>query len=127
MTGAEISRPPVHRITLAQTAVLVLICLITFGISGEVQAYSVLCGGLIAILPQAYFAALAFRFRGAKSAQAIARASYSGEVGKFLLSAAGFATVFVAVRPIDGLAVFAGYLAMLVVQIFGSWRLIRQT
>lgn len=127
MTGAEISRPPVHRITLAQTVVLVLICLITYGISGEVRAYSVLCGGLIAILPQAYFAARAFRFRGAKSAQAIARASYSGEVGKFFLSAAGFATVFVAVRPIDGLAVFAGYLAMLVVQIFGSWRLIRQT
>jgi ATP synthase protein I len=80
---------------------------------------------MIAILPQAYFALVAFRRRGAKSARAIARASYAGEVGKFLLSVAGFAVVFATLRPIDGLAVFAGYLVMLVVQIIGSWMLLR--
>jgi ATP synthase protein I len=46
-------------------------------------------------------------------------------VGKFLLSVAGFAVVFATLRPIDGLAVFAGYLVMLVVQIIGSWMLLR--
>ncbi len=83
-------------------------------------------GGLIAILPQAYFATLAFRWRGARSARAIARSSYAGEVGKFLLSVAGFAAVFVMLRPISGLAVFAGYLAMLAIQILGSWLLLRR-
>ena len=125
MAGAGILRPPVYRITLAQLAILVLLCLLLLA-SDEVRAYSVLSGGLIAILPQAYFAALTFRWRGARSARAIARSSYAGQVGKFLLSVAGFAAVFVALRPIDAPAVFAGYLAMLVIQITGSWLLLRR-
>jgi ATP synthase protein I len=124
MTGAEIARPPVHRITLAQLVLLVLLCLILLALD-KVCAYSVLSGGLVAIVPQAYFAAVAFRWRGARSAVAIARSGYAGEIGKFLLSIAGFAVVFAAVRPIDGLAVFAGYLAMLAIQITGSWLLLR--
>ena len=114
MAGAEILRPPVHRITLVQLAILVLLCLILLG-SDKVRAYSVFSGGLIAILPQAYFAALAFRWRGARSARAIARSSYAGQVGKFLLSVTGFAVVFVALRPIDAPAVFASYLLMLMI------------
>ena len=125
MAGAEILRPPVHRITLVQLAILVLLCLILLG-SDKVRAYSVFSGGLIAILPQAYFAALAFRWRGARSARAIARSSYAGQVGKFLLSVTGFAVVFVALRPIDAPAVFAGYLLMLMIQITGSWLLLRR-
>jgi ATP synthase protein I len=125
MAGAEILRPPVHRISLAQLAILVLLCLILLP-SDEVRAWSVASGGLIAILPQAYFAALAFRWRGAKSARAIARSSYLGQVGKFLLSVAGFAAVFVALRPLDAPAVFGGYLLMLVIQITGSWLLLRR-
>ena len=124
MTGAEIARPPVHRITLAQLVLLVPLCLLLLALD-KVCAYSVLSGGLVAIVPQAYFAALAFRWRGARSARAIARSGYAGEIGKFLLSIAGFAVVFAAARPIDGLAVFAGYLAMLAIQITGSWLLLR--
>lgn len=123
MAGAEIARPPIHRITVAQLAALVLLCLVVLAFD-KVRAYSVLSGGLIAVLPQAYFAVLAFRWRGARSARAIARSSYAGEVGKFLLSVAGFAVVFAALRPIDGLAVFVGYLAMLAIQITGSWLLL---
>jgi len=123
--GAEIQRPPVHRITLAQTAILAPLCLLLLALD-RVYAYSALCGGLIAILPQVYFAVLAFRWRGARSAQSIARSGYAGEVGKFLLSVVGFAVVFAIVRPIEGAAVFGGYLAMLVIQITGSWCLLRQ-
>ncbi|MEM8661527.1 MAG: ATP synthase subunit I [Pseudomonadota bacterium] len=125
MTGAEIARPPVYRITLAQLAILVLLSLILLA-SDTVRAYSVLSGGLIAILPQAYFAALAFRWRGALSARAIARSSYIGQVGKFVLSVAGFAAVFVVVRPINGPAVFFGFGLMLLIQIAGSWLLLRR-
>jgi ATP synthase protein I len=125
MVGAEIARPPVQRITLAQIAVLVPLCLLVLAFD-EVRAYSALCGGLIAVLPQAWFARLAFRWRGARSARSIARSGYAGEVGKFILSIAGFAVVFATLRPIDGLAVFAGYLAMLAIQIIGSWLLLRQ-
>jgi ATP synthase protein I len=123
MIGADIARPPVHRITLAQLALLGSLCLGILAFD-RVVAYSVLSGGVIAIVPQAYFAMLAFRWRGARSARAIARSSYAGVVGKFLLSVAGFAVVFAVVRPIDGPAVFVGYLAMLITQITGSWLLL---
>jgi ATP synthase protein I len=124
MTGAEIARPPVHRITLTQLALLVPACLL-LSLHDAVCARSALCGGLVAIVPQAWFASMTFRRRGARSARAIARSSYAGEIGKFLLSVAGFAVVFAMVRPIDGLAVFAAYLAMLGIQITGSWLLLR--
>lgn len=123
MAGAEIARPPVHRITLAQLATLFILCIPMYVYDSTV-AWSLFAGGLIAVVPQAYFAILAFRWRGASSARAIARSSYAGETGKFLLSAAGFAVVFATVRPISGLAVFAGYLVMLVIQIIGSWLLL---
>jgi ATP synthase protein I len=123
MPGAEIARPPVHRITLVQLASIGLLSLFLLAFD-KVLAYSVFSGGLIAIVPQAYFAALAFRWRDARSAKAIARSGYAGELGKFLLSGAGFALVFAVLRPINGLAVFVGYLAMLLLQIIGSWLLL---
>jgi ATP synthase protein I len=125
MSGAEIVRPPAHRITLVQLAVLISLCLCLW-VLNEVCAYSVLSGGLVAIVPQAYFAQQAFKWRGARAAHSIARSGYTGEVGKFMLSVAGFAVVFSAVRPIDGLAVFAGYMVMLAIQITGSWLLLKQ-
>ncbi|MEM9254450.1 MAG: ATP synthase subunit I [Pseudomonadota bacterium] len=125
MPGAEIARPPVHRISLAQLALLVPLCL-ALATLNKVWAYSAACGALLAIVPQAWFAARAFRRRGAQSAQAIARSGYTGEVGKFLLSAVGFALVFALVRPVSGPAVFAGYIVMLVVHIVGSWMLLRR-
>ncbi len=127
MKGAEIARPPVHRITLAQFVILVPICTLVLVLGSNVLAVSLLCGGLVAILPQAYFAAMAFRWRGASAAQSIARASYAAEVGKFMISAAGFAIVFALVRPISGSMVFVGYLLMLTVQITGSWFLLRSS
>ncbi len=126
MVGADLARPPVYRITLAQFVALVPLCLVLLAVD-RVCAYSVLGGGLIAILPQAYFAFRAFRWRGARSAAAIMRAGYSGEVGKYLLTAAGFAAVFALVRPIAAPAVFAGYGVMLLIQIIGSWLLLRHS
>jgi ATP synthase protein I len=124
MTGAEIKRPPIHRIPKTQCAVLATLSLLS-SMFDPVAAYSLLAGGLIAILPQAYFAARVFSRSGSRSAEAIARASYSGEIGKFALTAAGFAVVFAVVSPIDGLAVFIGYLIMLAIQVTGSWLLLR--
>ena len=125
VAGANIARPPVHRITLAQLAVLAPLCLVTWLVVNSVSAYSLLCGALVSILPQAWFASIAFRRRGARKAQSAARMAYAGELGKFLLSVVGFALVFAMVRPIDAPAVFAGFLCMLGIQIYGSWRLLR--
>jgi ATP synthase protein I len=125
-SGAHIAKPPVYRISLAQIATLLPVCVLILSWD-RVWAVSALCGGLVAIAPQAWFAARAFRYGGARSAREVARSGYAGEVGKFLLSAAGFAAVFILLRPVSGAAVFAGYLSMLAIQITGSWILLRRS
>lgn len=125
MKGARISRPPAHRITIAQVVVLFVLWagLATWNVPA---ALSFALGGLVAIVPNAWFALGVFRWRGAGGAQRAAHASYVAEIGKFLLSAAGFALVFALVRPITGWAVFAGFGVMLVIQIAGAWWLLRR-
>lgn len=127
MNANGIPRPPVQRISLVQLLVLPLPVLLVWWMSGTVAAQSFFAGALIAILPQAWFAIRVFRFRGARAATQLVRSALSGEVGKFFLSVAGFAAVFSLLRPIDGPAVFGGYMAMLAVQISGGWLLLRSS
>ena len=125
MNGANLPRPPVYRITLSQLLCLVLSWWLVRYTGYPVIADSLLYGGLIAALPQAWFAWRVFQFRGARSAAQIAQASYAGEIAKFVLTVSGFAAVFALVRPLEGWAVFAGYGEMLVIQIVGSWWLLK--
>ena len=125
MTGARISRPPFHRITVVQ---LVVLLALWAGVTGcnPVTASSLGLGGLVAVVPNAWFALSVFRWRGASNVQRAVRAGYAAEIGKFLLAIAGFALIFAFVRPIEGWAVFAGYGSMLVLQIAGAAWLLRQ-
>lgn len=106
-------RLPVFRVIKAQmlvTGLSAVGCSVFFGI---VAGYSTLIGGLIALLANFYFAHKAFRYFGARSAGAIVRSLWSGEIGKQILTAALFALVFVGVRPLEPVALFAGYLLVL--------------
>ena len=77
--------------------------------TGFVLAYSVLLGGLICLVPNCYFAYRMFKFQGARAAREIVRSFYAGEAGKLALSALMFAAVFIGVRPLNPLALFAGF------------------
>ena len=70
-------------------------------------------GGLIVWLPNCYFAFRAFRHRGARAARLIVRSFYAGAAGKMLLTAMLFTLVFVNVKPLNALALFAGYAVVL--------------
>ena len=97
---------PVFPVLLAQLCVLVLAAAALFGWRGAVESYSGLCGGLIAWLPKVDVAHKAFRFSGARAAQAIIRSFYAGEAGKLILTAVLFALTFAGVKPLSALAVF---------------------
>jgi ATP synthase protein I len=108
-------RLPFHRLAvfpvlLTQLAVLLLAAAVLYATRGAVSGYSGLCGGLIAWLPNLYFAHKAFRFSGARAAQAIVRSFYAGEAGKLILTAVLFALTFAGVKPLDALAVFGVFL-----------------
>jgi ATP synthase protein I len=106
---------PFHRLAvfpvlLTQLAVLLLAAAVLYATRGAVSGYSGLCGGLIAWLPNLYFAHKAFRFSGARAAKAIVRSFYAGEAGKMILTAVLFALTFAGVKPLDALAVFGVFL-----------------
>lgn len=105
------NRLPFHQwvvfpMLLAQGVVVSLAALVLWQWLGAVSGYSGLCGGLIAWLPNMYFAWKAFRFTGARAAQAIVRSFYAGEAGKLILTAVLFALTFAGVKPLAPLAVF---------------------
>ena len=109
------NRLPFHRwavfpVLLAQFIVVLLAALVLWQWRGAVNGYSGLCGGLIAWLPNVYFAYRAFRFTGARAAQAIVRSFYAGEAGKLILTAVLFALTFAGVKPLAPLAVFGVFL-----------------
>lgn len=109
------NRLPFHRLAvfpllMAELAVAVIAPLVLWGWQGTVAGYSGLCGGVIAWLPNLYFAHKAFRFSGARAAQNIVRSFYAGEAGKLILTAVLFALTFAGVKPLDALAVFGVFL-----------------
>ena len=111
--GARITKPPFLKIYASQTIVLVVIAAGLLFVNST-MAYSVLLGGLISIVPNTYFAILAFRYSGARAANNVAKSLYFGEVGKFVLTATLFACVFVLVRPLAAAALFAAFIVMMV-------------
>ena len=113
---ASIKKPSVIRIFAVQLGVLLPLCLLTLLLVSKTAAISALWGGLLCVLPHAYFASYAFRYVGARSSRLIARSFYRGEAGKFLLAIVGFALVFTLVKPLDLVALFCAYVVMLVVQ-----------
>ena len=120
---ASIPKPPVFRIPLTQLLILLPLCLATWFFERTV-AYSLLLGGLISVIPNVYFASYAFRYTGARMAPLIARAFFWGETGKFLLTVVGFGVVFLLVKPLDVLALFAAFGAMILVQWIATARLL---
>jgi ATP synthase protein I len=117
----------VFRITLVQVVILGLVWAIVYGSAHALVAECLVLGGLIAIVPQAFFAWRVFQYQGARAAASMAKASYAGEIGKFLLAVSGFALVFAFYRPLQAWAVFAGYGGMVIIQVMGSWLLLRHS
>lgn len=102
-------KPPVLVIAAVQ---LLLVSLAGAGLhfAGEpVTALSVVIGGALCALPNAYFGLRAFRHSGARAANRVVENFYRGETGKFVLTLAGFAAVFALVRPLNPAALFISY------------------
>jgi ATP synthase protein I len=76
---------------------------------GKIVAASVLLGGMVAAVPNAFLGARLLN--ASASAAALMRSAWVGEVGKLVLTAALFAVVFATVRPISAPAVFGGFIA----------------
>lgn len=103
----------IKQLLIWQGAGAVAAGLIGWWIGGRAAGTSALLGGLIAWLPGCYFAFRAFRHRGARAARRIVRSFYAGEVGKMALTMLMFTLVFIYVKPLNALALFGAYAAVL--------------
>lgn len=105
--------------------VIILFGVILLWKSDVTMAYSFGLGGLIHWLPNVFFALSAFRYRASQSAGHLLQSFTRGEVNKFVLTATGFALAFVLVSPLNVLAVFVAFIAMIISQliIVSRWKI----
>lgn len=54
----------------------------------------------------------AFKYSGARSADKVVQSFYQGEAWKFILTAIGFAVVFLRVDPVNEWALFGTFIAV---------------
>jgi len=106
---STIKAPPVYKVIASQFIAAGVIATVGYATLGWTSAYSLLLGGLICAIPNAYFTSKAFQYRGARAAQKIVRAFYTGEAIKLLLMCAGFALTFKYVRPLSPAELFSGF------------------
>ena len=111
-------RLPVLKVLLTQILVVLLIAAVVTVVRGWTAGYSAICGGLVAWLPNVYFARKAFRYSGARAAKDILKSFYAGEAGKFVLTAALFAMVFTGVKPLDAPVLFGAFIVTQMVNWF---------
>lgn len=82
------------RLIIWQLMITALLATVAMLLSGGIAGRSALLGGLVSVLPNAYFAKKLFQQQGANAARQIVSSFYKGEVSKILLSIALFALVF---------------------------------
>jgi ATP synthase protein I len=114
---------PITRIILIQLTVLLLSAGVSFLVMGVVTSYSVLLGGMICIIPSAYFAKKVFSQYGARAIENVVRNAYVGEFIKLALIGMGFSLAFVFVKPLDVPSLFAGFVLAHIIGIVSFVRL----
>lgn len=106
---STIKAPPIYKVAITQAVTLFLLVLSVALLSNWTDAYSLLIGGLICLIPGTLFARKAFKYRGARSAGLIVKELYKGEAIKLVLMGAGFALSFIYVDPLNAVALFSGF------------------
>jgi len=124
-TVITIPKPEILKATLTQLAVLLLIA-VALGLADSQLAISVLVGGLVQILPQAWFSRQAFKYAGATKVDKVVRSMYRGELGKVVMTATLFAIVFTVSKEWNYLALFTTFLVMIPLQWFLAKKSLRQ-
>lgn len=108
----QLNRRGILRLLLVQigvTLLLAVFCAFTYGVNA---AQSAILGGLVCVIPNAYFANRMFKHQGARAAKQIVSSFYKGEALKIILSIFLFTAVFILCR-ITPLAFFVSYIAVL--------------
>lgn len=116
-----------------QSWVVLAIVLIGLGIDlimghqGEwVVTKNLLSGSVLAWVGQLIFAKIALGVSGARHRRQIVHRFYIGHMVKWVVSLVGFALIFIALKPLSALWVFAGFMLVQASYILWMYRFKRQ-
>ena len=107
------------RVLVGQFGVGAVLAAAFWVLKGPVAGYSALLGSLTCVIPNAFLALRLVVPRRDPGARALVRAAYIGELGKLALTVLMFSIVFVLVRPLAPIPLFAGFIATQLVAFAG--------
>ena len=94
---------------LAVTLIVATLCALIYNTNAAISA---VLGGLVYIIPNAYFANNVFKYQGARAAKQIVNSFFKGEALKLITSILLFTAVFVLYR-VNPIAFFVSYIMVL--------------
>lgn len=119
----KLSKKQALRYILVQMALTLSVSALIF-FYDLVTAYSVLTGGIIATVSNAWFTYKVYRVGPDQEAKAMLASVYVGEAYKIILTSALFICAFVLIKPIDAAALLITYflvhISPLLVNVFGG-------
>lgn len=104
--------PLLRWLVIEMAAVVTLSLLWLF--ESRLAGYSAFIGGLIFVIPNAYFAHQMYRYQGARQAPMMVGNMFRAEGIKLALTAVGFAAVFILMEPVHVPALLFTFAVMVV-------------
>jgi ATP synthase protein I len=98
-----------------------------WSLHSPMAAYSAFIGGLIFIVPNAWFAHRAYRYQGARHAHLVVGNFFRAESTKIALTAVFFAAVFILMKPVHVPALLFTFAVMVITGSALRWLIQPQT
>jgi ATP synthase protein I len=111
--GKQQMRVPLGRWFQLELLVLIILAAL-WTIESRLAGYSALVGGLIFVIPNAYFAHREYRFQGARQMHLAVGNLFRAESIKLALTAVFFAAVFILMEPVHVPALLFTFAVMVV-------------
>lgn len=125
-TGTRFIRLPFARWLIAEGTMLIVLSVL-WNFESRLAGYSAFLGGLIYVIPNAYFAHRMFRFQGARNVRLMVGDLFRAESVKLALTAVFFAAVFILIEPVHAPALLFTFAVMVVLSTALRWFIQPQT
>lgn len=119
-SSRSITYVPLGKWLIIEMAVLLILSLLWL-LESRLAGYSALIGGLIFVIPNAYFAHRAYRYQGARQMHLAVSNIFRAESIKLALTAVFFAAVFTLMEPVHVPALLFTFAVMVVLGTALRW------
>ena len=119
-SSRAITYVPLGKWLIIEMAVLLILSLLWL-LESRLAGYSALIGGLIFVIPNAYFAHRAYRYQGARQMHLAVSNIFRAESIKLALTAVFFAAVFTLMEPVHVPALLLTFAVMVVLGTALRW------